>query len=173
MNLNKNSISARLYRWFYRVYDMPENLCPYFWQLVIMYVFIIPYSIIALPMVIIKEDDSDARFIGGFLLWATLFIGLIALYAPITYFIWGFGPKNSTMLGLQMGGFICWVISVITLIILGLIKLKDRKKNQKYVWDHSTYEYIPNPDYRPSFATITLEFIKAKYKRYCPKIDWK
>ena len=31
MKLNSNSVTARLYRWFYMNDQMPKSLCPYFW----------------------------------------------------------------------------------------------------------------------------------------------
>ncbi len=31
MNLNINSKTAKLYRWFYATNEMPQSLCPYFW----------------------------------------------------------------------------------------------------------------------------------------------
>jgi hypothetical protein len=72
MELNLNSLTAKLYRWFYNQYEMPNSLCPYFWKMIIMYVFIIPYSIISLPQIIFelitKERSEAPRIaIGGIL----------------------------------------------------------------------------------------------------------
>jgi|GEM_PF-2728266 len=173
MKLNHNSTSAQLYRWFYQVYDMPTNLCPYFWKLVFMYIFIIPYSIIVLPAIIMKDEGgSDVRFITSILIWAMIFFGFLAIYAPVTWLIWGMSTKGTLMGTLQMGGFIIWAIGLIVLATWGTITYTQRKKNQKYVWSEEKYEYIENPDYSPSFATIAKEFIKAKYHKYCPQITW-
>jgi len=173
MKLNHNSLSAQLYRWFYQVYDMPTNLCPYFWKLVFMYIFIVPYSIIVLPTIIMKDSgENDVRFISSIIIWMMLFAGIFALFAPITWMIWGFGGKDTLMGNLQVLGFIVWITGFAVLATWGAIKFKDRKKNQKYLWSEEDYEYVENPDYSPSFATIAKEFIKAKYKRYCPQITW-
>jgi hypothetical protein len=175
MKLDKNGISAKLYRWFYGVEKMPSNLCPYFWKLSFMYLFIIPYSIINIPSMIAKDwgDGSSARTISSLVIWGFLFLIFVALYLPISYFIWGWGPKNSLMLGLQSAGFVFWVAGLAVLITMWILNAKDKKRNRKTIWSEDEYQYIENPDYRPTFIAIVKEFIKAKYHRYCPKIDWK
>jgi len=174
MKLDHNSLSAKIYRWFYQVYDMPSNLCPYFWKLAFMYLVIIPYSIIVLPKIIFRKDSGsdDVRIISSLLIWTIAFFGFTAIYSPVTYLIWGVGPKNSGMDALQRVGLIVWVVSVVALILLWIFNLKPSKRNQKRIWSNEEYDYIDNPDYRPSFLVITKEFIKAKYYKYCPKIDW-
>ena len=174
MKLDHNSLSARLYRWFYQVYDMPSNLCPYFWKLAFMYLVIIPYSIIVLPKIIFKNDpgSDDVRIISSLLIWAMAFFGFTAIYSIVTYLIWGVGSKDSLMLGLQKVGLIALITSTVVLIMLGIFNIKPSKRNQKRIWSDEEYDYIDNPDYRPSFFAITKEFIKAKYYKYCPKIDW-
>ncbi len=153
--------------------EMPQNLCPYFWKLVFMYIFIIPYSIIVLPSIIMKDPDgNDVRFATSIIIWMAISLGFLAIYAPITWMIWGLGPKDTLFGSLQFGGFMIWVVGIVLLGIWGAITYANRKKNQKYIWSEDEYEYIENPNYRPSFFTITKEFIKAKYNRYCPKIDW-
>jgi hypothetical protein len=175
MKLDKNGISAKLYRWFYGIEQMPSNLCPYFWKLSFMYLFIIPYSIINLPAIIVKDwgDSSSARTVSSFIIWGFLFLVFVALYLPISYFIWGWGPKNSLMLGIQKAGFVFWFAGLLVLITMWILNAKNKKRNRKTIWSEDEYQYIENPDYRPTFIAIVKEFIKAKYHRYCPKIDWK
>jgi hypothetical protein len=48
MRLKSNSISARLYRYFYGTEIMPTSLCNYFWALVLAYLLIIPLEIFGL-----------------------------------------------------------------------------------------------------------------------------
>jgi acyl-homoserine lactone acylase PvdQ len=64
MKLNINSTSAQLYRWFYATEQMPQSLCPYFWKLVLMWVFILPYTILSLPVILMDLKDPDRRTTG-------------------------------------------------------------------------------------------------------------
>ena len=99
MKLNKNSISAKLFRWFYRTSELPTNLCPYFWKLVMAYVFAIPVFIISLPYVIVDKDsrnESLGNRIGlGIVCWFGLFL-LIAAPTPIMLF-WYTPVKGSLL----------------------------------------------------------------------------
>jgi hypothetical protein len=82
MNLNQNSIPAKLYRWFYQKnqYEMPTNLCPYFWQLVVMWIFILPCALLSLPANIFyffsKDSEYEAKennWLFGIILWIVLY----------------------------------------------------------------------------------------------------
>lgn len=181
MKLNHNSISARLYRWFYMAKDMPQTLCPYFWKLVIMWIFILPVSIISAPMIITKQEPDEwfVRILGGACLWFLVFVAFLALF-PVTYLFWGWLNPKSTFGQWQGAGILIWMITItasIVFIILHLYKKsrdKKRRNQQEYIWDHND-EYVKNPDYVPyeKRSNIFIEFIKAKYNKYCPKIDWK
>ena len=56
MKLNYNGTIAKIYRWFYQREVMPASLCPYFWQLVLMWIFIIPFLVIYLPIMVFKSQ---------------------------------------------------------------------------------------------------------------------
>jgi hypothetical protein len=181
MKLNQNSISARLYRWFYLTDHMPMTLCPYFWKLVIMWIMIIPIGIISLPTTLVKNDlDSwGERFSFTFFLWVFMFIVFIMLFSPITYFFFGWFPRNTVFESWQILGIVLWGGLALIGSIFGIIRLitrrreKKRNLNLKYIWDEHG-DYIENPNYAPyeKKPNITIEFIKAKYNKYCPKIDW-
>jgi hypothetical protein len=181
MKLNHNSISARLYRWFYMTQDMPQTLCPYFWKLVVMWVFIAPVGLISLPLVMAKEkaDDWQLRLLGGIVLWGIVFVAFLAIF-PVTYLFWGWFNPNTTFRIWQGIGILIWMITItssIVFIILHIYKKsrdKKRRNQQEYIWDHNG-DYVLNPDYVPyeEKPNIIIEFIKAKYNKYCPKIDWK
>jgi len=78
-----------------------------------------------------------------------------------------------------MTGIILWAGAILVGSVVGIIHLfekrKERKRNLnlKYIWDENG-DYIENPNYAPyeKKPNIIIEFIKAKYNRYCPKIDW-
>jgi predicted membrane protein len=63
-------------------------------------------------------------------------------------------------------------------LIFGIIILfkfyfdKKRDNRRKTIWSSSEQDYILNPDYRGDTPNLLIEFIKAKYNKYCPKIDW-
>lgn len=181
MKLNKNSISARLYRWFYITESMPSNLCPYFWKLVAMWILIVPASLISAPILIANRGDKinewTPRITGGLLLYGVAFILFLMFFAPISYIYYGW-IKN--YIQWQTGGVLAWMVTILALIIIGTFELYNRRKAAKerklykFIWDEEG-NYIENPEYRePEEKTyIIREFIKAKYNRYCPKIDWK
>ena len=73
-----------------------------------------------------------------------------------------------------------WGLVIICSMVWGVLELnrrrheKRRLKYREFIWDDNG-DYVPNPDYVPyeEKPNIIIEFIKAKYHRYCPKIDWK
>jgi hypothetical protein len=180
MKLNHNSLSARLYRWFYITDTMPQTLCPYFWKLVIMWVLIVPVGILSLPIAIIKEDATEwsMRIIGGALLWGIAFMAFLMLF-PLTYFVWGWFTPKSVFGAWQITGIMLWAISIICGIVWGVITITNKRREKKrlihreYIWNEDG-DYIPNPDYVPYVEkpNIIIEFIKAKYNKYCPTIEW-
>jgi hypothetical protein len=183
MKLKQNSISAKLYRWFYITDSMPANLCPYFWKLVAMWVLIGPAALISAPMLIANKGDEidewTPRIIGGILLYALSYIALLMIFAPISYLMIGMSKQY---LNFQVVGFIAWATGIVCLIIFLIVKKNEKRKVEKarkksrYIWDEEG-NYGENPDYekfepKTPRTYILKEFIKARYNRYCPKIDW-
>ena len=162
MKLNKNSISAKLFRWFYGTRELPTNLCPYFWKLVMAYVFAIPVFIISLPYAIIDKDscnESLGNRIGkGLVCWFGLFL-LITALTPIILF-WYTPVKGSFLEILIHFGFFVWLagstIGVMWFIHYLGEKIKERRN-------------LPKEEKR---SNIVVEMVKATYYKYCPKIDW-
>ena len=162
MKLNKNSISAKLFRWFYGTSELPTNLCPYFWKLVMAYVFAIPLFIISLPYVIIDKDSCNeslgSRIGLGFVCWFILFL-LITALTPIMLF-WHTPVKDSLLETLIEIGIFTW-ITCLTIGVMWFIhhlgeKIKERRN-------------LPKEEKR---SNIIVEMVKATYYKYCPKIDW-
>ena len=166
MKLNKNSISAKLFRWFYRTSELPTNLCPYFWKLVMAYVFAIPVFIISLPYVIVDKDsrnESLGNRIGlGIFCWFGLFL-LIAALSPIMLF-WYTPVKDSFLEILIHCGFLVWVTGLIIGIGWFIHHLGEKIKERK--WERRN---LPKKEKR---SNIIVEMVKATYYKYCPKIDW-
>jgi hypothetical protein len=171
MNLKINSNSARLYRWFYATQKMPESLCPYFWKLVIMWSLIVPYSIISLPLIVLKYDrdkSTTERAVVGMLFWFLLFIGISMIFFIGIFWIDLKDYKKFS--AIFATGLVGWAASV-TIAILGLIHwLKDKWKSRHIRYDENGYRIYTDPVKQDS---ILVSFVKAKYNKYCPKINWK
>ena len=162
MKLNKNSISAKLFRWFYGTSELPTNLCPYFWKLVMAYVFAIPLFIIPLPYVIIEKSSSieslNSRIWGGFVCWVILFL-LITALTPIMLF-WHTPVKDSLLETLIEIGVFTWITGLIIGIMWFIHHLGEKIKERRN---------LPKEEKR---SNIIVEMVKAIYYKYCPKIDW-
>ena len=162
MKLNKNSISAKLFRWFYRTSELPTNLCPYFWKLVMAYVFAIPLFIITLPYAIIDKDSYNEslgnRIWKGLVCWFGLFL-LITALTPIMLF-WYTPVKDSFLEILIHCGFLVWLAGLIIGIIWFIHYLGEKIKERRN---------LPKEEKR---SNIIVEMVKATYYKYCPKIDW-
>lgn len=156
------------------------NLCPYFWSLMIAIIFTPILLILAIPLEITrcitklapKKYEIDLRLdsikdIGLFseysvlsfvaiIAWAALFILLTPLVLPWT----------SRYEGFHAASILCWAIIIFFYFRYRWIKAKDRKANE--IWRQKMDGQYPKPE-----PNIFIEFIKAKYKRYCPSIKWK
>lgn len=174
MKLNINSISANLYRWFYATSKMPQTLCPYFWKLILMWVFILPYTILSLPVILMARKDTEHRSTGeragiGVIIWFILFmLGCMLSYVGL---FWANPKKDTFFLFTLTVGFIGWALTIIFSAV-GLFKwTKEKLENRHIRYDEDGYRiWDPVKEKQPS---IIKEFVKAKYHKYCPKIDWK
>jgi amino acid transporter len=149
MTLNSNSISAKLYRYFYSKQNMPESLCTYFWALVLAYLFIIPLEITGLigtlmrfVFPIIRDTPSNPTcktFISIVCFWCGVLIYFMLI--PVLQFFYHFEEKD--ILGAKF-------IDVLIFIIFMII-------------------YFSNTNRR----FLVIEYTKAKIKGICPRITWK
>lgn len=173
MKLNINSVSARLYRWFYSTAQMPQSLCPYFWKLVLMWVFIVPYTIISLPCILMDLKDPDHKTTGeragvGAIMWFIIFMATCMLSWIGAFF--AEPVKNSVWFHMLVAGFIGWGVSIIFGAV-GLFKwTKEKWENRNVKYDEDGYRIWTKPEVKQ--PSIITEFVKAKYNKYCPKIDW-
>ncbi len=162
MKINYNSTSSKLYRWFYDTHRMPETLCPYFWKLVFAWFLTIILSPLLLPTWITRKvtNDFDENVpIGPYAFMGFLIYGMLFIIASVGVFIsayWVTYYRGNILHGMYVGGGITLSIGIVVLITYFTNQL-HKKKKQKYK--------EPKP-------SILVEFIKAKYHKYCPKIDW-
>ena len=179
MQLNKNSISAKLYRWFYNQNVMPNNLCPYFWKLVFMWISILPFIVITLPGQILSkfEKKTFGESMGyTFAFYAVSFALTVLASLPISFFTtFADGGFWDTM---RNGSIVFWLFLIVVALYHGIKrlfirikeggKLYDERGRRYYGYDSEGYRIY----YKEKKPNILAEFIKAKYNKYCPKIEW-
>ena len=173
MKLNINSTSAQLYRWFYATQQMPESLCPYFWKLVLMWVFIVPYAILSLPVILMDLRDPERRTTGeragvGLIMYFILGM-LICMLSWIGAFF-AEPVKDSVWFHMLLTGALGWLVAIIFGGIELYKVLKEKWENRGIKYDEDGYRIWDEP--REKQPSIIAEFVKAKYNKYCPKIDW-
>ena len=167
MKLNLNSNSAKLYRWFYGKEYMPSNLCPYFWKLVIAYIFGLPLLVLTLPYIILNlingDDDLDtigSRIFASTFMYAAAYL-VVAMLSPIMLLFMKFPKQGTSYLhDLIIQGLTTWVVAIVVGIYFLLRGIHNKYSEKKY---EKKFEEKPN---------IVIEMVKAKYNKYCPKIDW-
>ena len=162
MKLNQNSLSAKLYRWFYKTNTMPTNLCPYFWKLVAAVILSPLLAIHTLPYEIInykrRRWDTYGDMLGISLSCWLIIAAFISMISPLGLFF--YIPNKSSSFWVIMGiGCILWGSLILVGIIWSIIKTVEHLRSKK-----SDDEKTDN---------IIVEMVKAKYHKYCPKIDWK
>lgn len=183
MKLNYNVWHAKLYRYYYP-YKFRENqvnnLCPYFWSLllivipltVLCYIITLPYFFVYNIISFIYKAFTNERFkiyygeslqdyfvnaIGSYAVILFSILGLF-LTSVIYAYLYGYFPKATTEI-LVISTFIngLWAFLILSQIFKFLKKRFGKKSTEP---DTSSFKYI------------TKEFFKAKYYKYCPKIEW-
>jgi hypothetical protein len=177
MKLNSNSISSKLYRWFYGTNVLPNNLCPYFWKLVLAWLVLIPYSLVGLPSIIMEITDKDYKYndvstgkrigIGSLVYVLIFFVGCM-----LSFIGWFFvlPEKESFYSFTGTIGALLWFVSIVIGVIEGVTALKDRNRKRKIKYDENGRRIWSEPKEEKTY--LVVEFAKAKYNKYCPKIDW-
>ena len=183
MELNRNSISARVYRDFYNQYLMPESLCPYFWKLVFAWPITVILAPLAFPIWIMERKSQERMEVPTFVkaLFSLALLGLLFLIFCIGVFIssyWITYYQKTVWYGWWLGGGITFIISLFLTIVAGILYLIRLYKERQWELHHqAAYDengnWIPEEDRKLPKSNIIIEFVRAKYNRYCPKIDWK
>jgi uncharacterized Tic20 family protein len=176
--LKRNGISATIYRWFYglELYELPKNLCPYFWKSVLMYLIIIPYIVLCLPICIWEIFDKSYkhgdRVCGERIAYSILFyIGCIMLIALLSSVGWLFVNYTIGSFFYVMGqaGITFWILGLGFGIWRLVRYIKNKAFKSKHIWNEEKGEYV---NYTPTMAII-IEMITATYHKYCPELKWK
>lgn len=157
MQLNENSWHARLYKVMHEYPKLPENLCNYFWKLVLI-VLTLPLYFPGLLIRIRKDTRDTTRgsglIVGGLIINAILFSLSACVYSIHT-------EKNLSLLlsiiivFIGIPAAIALLLAVVYLIDSGVKEIQNKKQDEN------------------SIVKITSEYIKAKKENYCPRIEWK
>lgn len=178
MKLKSNSISSKLYRWFYGTNVLPNNLCPYFWKLVLAWLVLIPYSLVCAPIIIMElfdgdgyryDDNSTGKRIG---FSALAYFMLFCVICMISFIGWFFvtPEKDSFYMFLGTVGGMIWIVSIIVGVIEGYKVFKEWNYRRKIKYDENGWRIYDS--HKEEKTYLVVEFVKAKYNKYCPKIDW-
>jgi len=121
MNLSSTTLVARLYRWFYNQDKMPTNLCPYFWRLVLMWILIIPLSLLSFIGLFLTRFDKTTwgERIG---LSMGAYMTIIAISHMIFVVVWLFVPIDLSIKPfgqIFLVGVLCWFFILLYVTIEG------------------------------------------------------
>ena len=167
MKANINALHAKLYNFTYRS-DLPNNLCPYFWKLVWATILFIPILILQLPTylgdLIVKEENRDWRRDGrknwGLGLWLII---TFVIFIIIGNYHWIKALMNCYSYNRDWANWGWLIDGTILSIFIGVKIAIYIRKVQEKKW---------NKPYKQKEPSIIVEFIKATYGKYCPKIEW-
>jgi hypothetical protein len=149
MNLSTSSWHVRLYKLAYGSYScLPTNLCPYFWKVLWALILFIPCQLLLLPVYLFK-DVRDMLEIEGYIS-AHLGIGFFMYLALGVVYVLTFGLFSHND-ALRHTAHVMWVILSLVGICILIGMYLDRKEED----------------------SLITAFIKAKYNKYCPKINWR
>lgn len=186
MNITFNvySFHARFFRLAYNRSRLPENLCPYFWLLVLA-VIMLPLTFPSYLIGCFDHKNSSARdshsetmayrtFVSVCLCsFAGLIfcVGMIVLHLTAGWFVNDHKPPTwyfyaavpAGVLGLYVGWLIKCLCSGIWELILDL---KDSFLSQDVCPGSRNVPRKPKPQ------SVILSFIRAKKQKLCPHIDW-
>lgn len=160
MKASTQSLHAKLYKFTY-LGNLPESLCPYFWKLVLATIIFIPNFILQLPAICmdkfdLTEENCHDRMGRGFAFYFIIIVAI--LFAVGNYNIVGYFAGNNFYPDMIPPAVVIDIIALAVLIVVGYHSIKDA--------------YSIKYPYKEKHPSIIKEFVKAKYNKYCPKIEW-
>jgi hypothetical protein len=91
---------------------------------------------------------------------ATLISAIVALFIKV--------ESGSWFEFLVVGGCLFWTGLIVIGVIEGVKHLREYSTTNKSYYSEEENKWV----YKKTKVNMTTEFIKAKYNKYCPKIDW-
>ena len=166
MELSKKSWMVWLWEFSYNK-NLPKNLCPFFWGLILAMLLFIPIIIVRMPYyiynvynVLSRQNTKDYDEYVKITLNQTKF-GINSYMVIILLSLLGHGFYDMyavVWLGKPAIGTVILPTMFITIVVIFCIA---------YITDSGYLNGIRD------FIKLCKEFIKAKYNKYCPTITWK
>lgn len=153
MKIRTDSWYSKWFEYFYGY--LPPTLCPFFWLLLCSF-FLAP---LVSPSLFWKQDLEE-RFKTTF---GILFAGLVLLLLSV--FIYD-GFHTGLAFGLVRLGCILAIPAIVILVVIG-IEWKDRRDMRRAIRLMDQQE-----ESSPSMFKLAKTWIKAKYDKACPIIEW-
>jgi hypothetical protein len=99
-----------------------------------------------------------------------VYIALFAITALISAIVALFikVDKGSWFEFLVVGGCLFWAALIVIGVIEGVKHLREYTTTNDSYYDEQQDKWVV----KKTKVNMTAEFIKAKYNKYCPKIDW-
>ena len=171
MELNLNSLHARIFRsvLFVETHQMPKTLCPYFWQSVLMWVFMPLILLVTLPKrILLLFKGNKHNFWESVILSLGLYFGLFIVYSMGFFVYCLFTNPTKEFLDRYerfiIIGFLGWGVGIISSITYGFLSIKEKMDRKKF----ENYEFG-----KPKKKNVIVESVKGFYNKYCPRITWK
>jgi hypothetical protein len=116
------------------------------------------------------NDTSTGKRIGMSVIAYFMLFAIASMVALICAFFVS-PEKDSFYLFLSTLGAMIWVIAIVIGVVEGYKAFKDWNYRRKIKYDENGYRIWNEPKQEKTY--LVVEFAKAKYNKYCPKIDWK
>jgi apolipoprotein N-acyltransferase len=144
---------------------------------VLAWLVLIPYSLVGLPSIIMEIADKDYKYndistgkrigIGALVYILIFFVG--CMLSSIGWFF-VLPTKDSFYSFAGTIGFLLWVVTIVLGVIEGFKAFKEWNYRRKIKYDENGWRIYDS--HKEEKTYLVVEFAKAKYNKYCPKIDW-
>lgn len=174
MRLNHDSITAKIYRWFYGLYssdNLTDDGCEYFKKLALALVLFIPLALVTLPitlMAFIKPETIKPTTRIGYMVFLSLVLFcLFAMGCTVAWFFVTFDNK-SLISRMAPGGALLWIVVIGVALWHGIEAFIEHIKESRIERDENGRRIYG----RPKQDNLLVAFYKAKKEKYCPKLEW-
>jgi hypothetical protein len=144
-----------------------------------MYLTIIPYFLVSLPVqVITKFRKKEISETIGYTFFFYVLIFFLIVFISLPVVLLSNGYPNLFWETIFPASVVIWTALLVFGVYVGIKYLKDQYEESKKMYDEFGGVYYGVDEFnrkiyvRPSKPNILVEFIKAKYNKYCPKINW-
>lgn len=165
MKIYETSFSTKFYQWFYclEFYELPRNLCPYFWRMLFAIIVCVPYAIFCVPSISMEVIDSikgnyyygqteTTKRISLSFIFYVLIGFLICMGFAVAHFFFIDFAKDSIQETLVAFGIIAWVILFLILFIYLMSRISEGTS-------------------KVASRSIAVQYVKSWYHKYCPPIE--